>query len=553
MYLLFRFHLSTQAIQKNQPMLVNEYFRIDTNITNNYDICLQNVGISINLPTNLQKKAFLTTDITSKTQKLNSMIQIDIGTLQIQSTTQISYYVVSLQEGNIELKQNLWYQTEDLSQILATKSEAVFLQSMDSPNFSPTDIQQDDRKENFESGYNHSINIEYLNDNLVKKIKEEIIIVPCMEEIKLSCKFYTLNHQPLLTRCFKDEDFLMRVNLEIKSPFHLDIVDVNFITDFNLHEKPFQDKNKILRENLTSGTKLEIHHMLQAKSITDQWVTKDKYKKVVVTDCQELFRPVVQKAIAEAPVKTEAVPLDDPFNVNSDDKLHKINYNNTLNTVKNIYNHVLDAVDLVNGNSTSKNGFFNCNFNILNKPETPSNIFGVYCIKWKKSGSNVVNESKFAISGIEVINPPINIYSYVDKFLYVREIFTLKITLKNPTKNIIHLQAIFNSADGFMFAGHRQLNITLLSYSSFDFCINLCPLKVGWQVMPELQLEYVHDGSTDENLLANEIKLQPSTNPKKQMQLQQQSLLSELVKRWTPKSVFVHVSFVLVLNIQTDC
>ena len=249
----------------------------------------------------------------------------------------------------------------------------------------------------------------------------------------------------------------------------------------------------------------------------------------------------------EAPVKAEAVPFDDPFNVNSDDKLQKINYNNTLNTVKNIYNNALDAVDLVDENSVGKSGFFNCNFNILNKPENASNVFGVYCLKWKKTGSTVENESKFAISGIEVVNPPINIYSYVDKFLYVREIFTLKITLKNPTKIIIHLQAIFNSADGFMFAGHRQLNITLLPHSSFDFCINLCPLKVGWQVMPELQLEYVHDGSPDDNLLANEVKLQPSTNPKKQMQLQQQSLLSELVKRWTPKSVFVHVRIFLYI------
>lgn len=52
--LLFRFHLTTQTVQENQPMLVNQYYKVETNIFNNFDICLQNVGISINLPTNLK-------------------------------------------------------------------------------------------------------------------------------------------------------------------------------------------------------------------------------------------------------------------------------------------------------------------------------------------------------------------------------------------------------------------------------------------------------------------------------------------------------------------
>lgn len=65
----------------------------------------------------------------------------------------------------------------------------------------------------------------------------------------------------------------------------------------------------------------------------------------------------------------------------------------------------------------------------------------------------------------EIIEPALNLYCYIEKRLYVREIFTLKITIKNPTKNILHLQATFNSADGFMFSGHRQVSLLEI----FDF------------------------------------------------------------------------------------
>lgn len=126
--------------------------------------------------------------------------------------------------------------------------------------------------------------------------------------------------------------------------------------------------------------------------------------------------------------------------------------------------------------------------------------------------------------------------------VFVREVFTYKVTLKNPHSTILNLLATFNvnGADGFMFAGHRQVNVTILSFSQFDLSFNLYPLKSNNQKLPELKLEIVSnqdDSTLKENLIES------TQNPEAS---QKQSELNELLKRWLPKSVFVHVSHKLL-------
>jgi len=55
-FLIFRFHLTAQINQKNQPMLVNEYYKVVTNISNSFNVSLQNVGITITIPNALRNK-----------------------------------------------------------------------------------------------------------------------------------------------------------------------------------------------------------------------------------------------------------------------------------------------------------------------------------------------------------------------------------------------------------------------------------------------------------------------------------------------------------------
>jgi trafficking protein particle complex subunit 11 len=94
-----------------------------------------------------------------------------------------------------------------------------------------------------------------------------------------------------------------------------------------------------------------------------------------------------------------------------------------------------------------------------------------------------------------------------------------------------------NSTDGFMFAGHRQVNVTLLSFSQIELTFNLYPLKSNFQRLPDLKLELVNtqdDSALKENLIETSLKPESS---------HRQTELNELLKRWLPKSVFVHVSF----------
>lgn len=134
--------------------------------------------------------------------------------------------------------------------------------------------------------------------------------------------------------------------------------------------------------------------------------------------------------------------------------------------------------------------------------------------------------------------PLLNVYCSIKERVFVREFFTYKVTLKNPHASILNFVATFNvnSTDGFMFAGHRQVNITILSYSQFDLSFNLYPLKSNYQRLPELKLELTQsqdDNSLKENLIESAQKPEVS---------QKQAELNELLKRWLPKAVFVHVS-----------
>lgn len=73
----------------------------------------------------------------------------------------------------------------------------------------------------------HNISIEHVNDVLVKS-KKDTISIPCTAEFLFTGKFYSLNKEPL-TRAFIGEDFLFRIDLEVKS-VPIDILDMFLIS-----------------------------------------------------------------------------------------------------------------------------------------------------------------------------------------------------------------------------------------------------------------------------------------------------------------------------------
>lgn len=172
------------------------------------------------------RAVFIAADLTKTRQKLLSHFQIDIGTVPSQASKSITFNVVSLIEGTVELSQKLWYQMDpnvaaSSGQLAASKSD-----ESTKPN-APAAIQQ--RKQQ------HNICIEHVNDVLVKS-KKDTISVPCTAEFLFSGKFYSLNKEAL-TRAFIGEDFLFRVELEVKS-VPIDILDMFLISVSNAPHVP---------------------------------------------------------------------------------------------------------------------------------------------------------------------------------------------------------------------------------------------------------------------------------------------------------------------------
>ncbi|XP_049298496.1 trafficking protein particle complex subunit 11 [Anopheles funestus] len=677
-YIIPTFHLGSQTKPTNQPMLTNEFHQVTTKIFNQSDLCLQNVGVSISVPQLLRNNVFLTTDLNHPLQKIHSHVQIDIGELQMQSSTTVSYYLASLVAGNIELKQKMYYQMENLHQ---SKTEPLgggpagstlnggsgTIDSPSTPNSEKEDLAKLLANEKNLQKYvnNHNVKIEFVHEDeqVVRKIKEDTVVVPCVEEIKLTGRFYTLSREAL-GQAYRNEDFLLRINVEIKSPDPIDILETQFVSDHNIVEKPYQGGDTICGSGLRPASRFEELKLLSATNCTRDWVSRGDY---LSNDTQLVFNrsrsPDSSGGSAATALPASNRPTEEQYNKNLLSKLptnatiigstsaqltNQMNLSlthhpshaaladtttaitmtdadgaalspsakgtgNTANTTttttsmttstgsvedfkvkplplneasalsstaskltgddlsaknvtKTIYNRALDCVQLTNND---RNGFINAHYN---RPEAGANvasaaqaatswpIFGMYCVRWSRSRTpNVVNESKFIINGIEVIDPPLNLYCYIEQRMYVRLPMTLRITLRNPTRRILHLQAILNSSDSFMFAGHRQLNVSIFAYSTYDLLFNLCPLKAGWQPLPELQLEYQNfqtatptpggvsmpgtqtvpvKGAADTATVAappvDDVIVADG------MESQRKAELASLVQRWMPKMVFVH-------------
>ena len=150
---------------------------------------------------------------------------MDIGDVQMQSSTPITFYITSLVEGNIELIQKIWYQTDAIQ----TPSQTTISPSNESSpiHYGANRPAPNKSAEKMNQRHTPNINIEYV-DTAVKKSKEDTVIIPCVEEFKFTGKFYTLNKQAL-TKAFKNEEFLFRVDLEIRATCDIDILDMFLI------------------------------------------------------------------------------------------------------------------------------------------------------------------------------------------------------------------------------------------------------------------------------------------------------------------------------------
>lgn len=512
-------------------MLVNEYYRVSTTLTNTEASAVENVKIIMSLPTNLINKVFLLVDSEVKpTTKLSSRIEIDVGVIGENSSSPVVFYLMSMVEGNIELKQSICYEAENKT--VSDDASKVTVQVS-----SPTDATKTVEKYFADKEDQHDIVVEYLDKNKLRKRRDNILIVPCVEEFHFESKFYTLNRQPALS-CLKNEDFIMRCTLKMTSPFSIEILDAFLLSDVNIDEMSNQH-HKFLGKKEKLCMEIENLIILRPKNISSEFVTKSSIQKVLNDDASKLFDEIdIDKPAKEVVVKDAVKEAEeDPFALKNKDQ--KQVYANSGETCKTIVNDLLSVSELI-GNK--RQGFVNAKFNFVNEKVTlssdTSNYFGVYCIKWKKIDSNFVNESKFYVKAVDVRQPLLNIYTSPVDRVFVREVFAYRVTLVNPHSTILNLRATFdpNSTEGFMFAGHRHLNVTIFPHSSSELTYNLYPVKSDWQKLPELKLELI--SQQDESSTAQQ---QPAAIVVDSI-AQRQAELNELLRRWMPKAIFVHVS-----------
>lgn len=119
---------------------------------------------------------------------------------------------------------------------------------------------------------------------------------------------------------------------------------------------------------------------------------------------------------------------------------------------KNIYNTALDAFHLID----HCKGFLNKD-SVGSTATSGENNLGVYCIRWRRSGTNVENETKLLVNGLDIVDAPLNIYCYFEEKVYVKMPMTLTITLFNTSSTTMHLKSYLKNTENFMFAGNTQV------------------------------------------------------------------------------------------------
>lgn len=81
---------------------------------------------------------------------------------------------------------------------------------------------------------------------------------------------------------------------------------------------------------------------------------------------------------------------------------------------------------------------------------------------------------------VEVIDPPLNIYCYLEDKMYVKVPMTLRITIKNPSRFVVRLKTCLKNSENFMFSGNTQVKRTSVIF----FKSTLMPFSIS--------VEYFH-------------------------------------------------------------
>lgn len=160
-------------------------------------------------------------------------MQIDVGELSAHGSNTATFYVFSFQEAEIKLHQRLSYTLDvDRSAVTATSGGGITATLATTPNSSETTPEHVKLMNSSSSlaaaAVVSPVQIEYLDETRLRKSREDILLLHCVDEFKFNARFYTMNRRPL-RQVYRGENFLLRANTEVVAPDELEILDSFFI------------------------------------------------------------------------------------------------------------------------------------------------------------------------------------------------------------------------------------------------------------------------------------------------------------------------------------
>lgn len=132
-----------------------------------------------------------------------------------------------------------------------------------------------------------------------------------------------------------------------------------------------------------------------------------------------------------------------------------------LKNTRVIYNKAIDAIQATGHlKGFTKAAILTDSTPAQSQPSPSAILFGFYCVRWRRAGSNAENETKFYIGGLPIVEPPLNIYCSIEEKMFVKMPMTFKVVLKNPTSHVMHLIATLNinNTNNFICSGHKQVS-----------------------------------------------------------------------------------------------
>lgn len=125
-----------------------------------------------------------------------------------------------------------------------------------------------------------------------------------------------------------------------------------------------------------------------------------------------------------------------------------------------IYNKALEAIQATGHHRGFIKSVYPLNTALAELVTIVPPKFGVFCIRWRRVGVKEENESKFIITGFNIVEPPLNIYCTIEEKMFVKMPMAFKVVLKNPINHVLHLIATLSisKSDNFICSGHKQVS-----------------------------------------------------------------------------------------------